>query len=441
MRNQISHAANTAAEAPRALVPVFWVRIRFLYAVLGMVFYQGAVAMPLRWLRGAPLTMQQGESDVSLQIGQALILFGLFIFGWKHRRQVPKSLILILPITLILGLCTVSTLWSGFPEITIRRSVTLLSCIAFGIYCYCEFGLWRAVELMTQITIVLAALSLAVYFLIPSLGHDVSEGYSNALRGIYGQKNFVGAAMLLALNFGVCKAFYYSRLSLFDAVGLLLMLSCLVLSSSATAIGVFAIVFAMHLMNYSRRHWRLRVVLLYVFGVMAFILVCGLVVSPATMVGAIGRDLSFTGRVPLWQASIQAIAAKPILGYGYAAFWNADSTLTQYIWERAGWAAAHAHDAYIDLVLQVGLVGLVLYVLIWGRIFLLAKQGQRYGNFPEAHWALGIVVSVLIRNLDEGGELTPDTITMLMTIALLALESWRRGVRPRAMASRAQPQI
>ena len=430
-----SDLADAERDAPTKRLG-FLDRVQYAYAVFGMILYQGAISSPLRSLRGAP-PMAEGDSDISIQIAQAIIFLGFIAFGWKYRWQVLRSIRIILPITLLLGLCVVSVIWSEFPQITLRKCVTLLTAVLFGMYCYFRYGLARTTKIVADTTSVLAALSLAVYFLVPSMGREPSEEYRNALAGLYGQKNFVAAAMLIASNYYLWKMFR-SRLSLKETAGFALILACLVLSMSATGMGILAVVFILNLMDYARGRWRLRLIVTYVFAIFAFVLVLGLIVSPAATLGIIGRDLSLTGRVPLWQLAIQAIEAKPILGYGYFAFWNANSPTVQYIWDQIGWPAEHSHDAYLDVLLQLGVVGLILYIWIIGRIALMAGWAQRTRGFPEARWVVGFITIILIRNIDEGAPLYPNEFVMLMTTSLLALESYRLSRQSRASMRRAR---
>lgn len=126
---------------------------------------------------------------------------------------------------------------------------------------------------------------------------------------------------------------------------------------------------------------------------------------------------------------MQATGAHPWLGYGYAAFWNDDTRWVQYIWQTVDWRAPTAHNGYIEVVLEIGLVGLALYAWIWGRIIILAVASSRRARLPVASWVLLFLVVMALLNLDEGTLPYPDQFALLMPGVLCSLEVWRSNDR------------
>ncbi|MGL1797825.1 O-antigen ligase family protein, partial [Vibrio parahaemolyticus] len=87
------------------------------------------------------------------------------------------------------------------------------------------------------------------------------------------------------------------------------------------------------------------------------LLTVGSVLSPS--LGAITRalpiDSTFTGRSEIWELALGAVAEKPIIGHGYAAFW--DNVRDRETAQGSEWAvsAAHSHNSYLDLAITLGL--------------------------------------------------------------------------------------
>jgi len=71
-----------------------------------------------------------------------------------------------------------------------------------------------------------------------------------------------------------------------------------------------------------------------------------------------GADL--TGRLPLWNYLMTFVSLRPILGYGFGAFWN--SSRMDAIVASSSWSVTEAHSAYMEWLLAGGMVGLFLYV-------------------------------------------------------------------------------
>lgn len=76
-----------------------------------------------------------------------------------------------------------------------------------------------------------------------------------------------------------------------------------------------------------------------------------------------GRDPTFTSRTLIWADSVRLLAEQPFTGFGYNAVWSAfENRLSQYP-DAPGPRYAHAHNAWLDWALQLGLGGLALYIL------------------------------------------------------------------------------
>jgi O-antigen ligase len=81
------------------------------------------------------------------------------------------------------------------------------------------------------------------------------------------------------------------------------------------------------------------------------------------ILGSVGKDTTLTGRSEIWPAVFEMIGRKPLLGYGYGAFWfGADTSGAAYVQESIGWPAPSAHNGFLDLWLAVGLVGLLVFL-------------------------------------------------------------------------------
>lgn len=71
---------------------------------------------------------------------------------------------------------------------------------------------------------------------------------------------------------------------------------------------------------------------------------------------------SLTGRVPLWKTCIEYISKRPIKGYGFGAFWSKETIRDISNIEK--WNVCESHNAYIEITLGLGLIGLMTYLLM-----------------------------------------------------------------------------
>jgi hypothetical protein len=83
---------------------------------------------------------------------------------------------------------------------------------------------------------------------------------------------------------------------------------------------------------------------------------------------AAGRDSSFTGRVPLWQKLIAMGGRAPLLGCGFTCFWL-DIDRVAEIWKTVDWAATSAHNGYLEIFLDLGIVGLLILFFLLAQTY------------------------------------------------------------------------
>jgi O-antigen ligase len=76
---------------------------------------------------------------------------------------------------------------------------------------------------------------------------------------------------------------------------------------------------------------------------------------------AAGDDArTLSGRTALWAELWRDVAARPLAGHGYGSYWTADHV--ERISMSQGWAVSHGHSVYVDQLLELGALGLALFV-------------------------------------------------------------------------------
>jgi O-antigen ligase len=280
-----------------------------------------------------------------------------------------------------------------------------------------------AVTLAGQCAVFLGGLSLLTFIAVPSIGRETALGYERAMRGVFSQKNPMAECMLLGLTC-FCYRLLREGIRLRHLAALALLLLCIALGRSATSLAVAALVLFATAWLGTVRHPRSRLVL--AFGALwttLAVVTIGLI-GPELVFHAVGRDASLTGRGPLWHEVLRVIAKRPLLGHGYAGFWNEDSREVQYLWLKIGWQAPDAHDGYLDVAVELGLVGLLLYALMWGRVMFGALAALRARTLPEAPWAVLFMLANLVLNVDEGPMPYANGFSLLMPATLVTVSLW-----------------
>ncbi|MCA9218243.1 MAG: O-antigen ligase family protein [Planctomycetales bacterium] len=128
---------------------------------------------------------------------------------------------------------------------------------------------------------------------------------------------------------------------------------------------------------------------------------------------------TMTGRLPIWEEALREFSGRPVLGFGYGAFWNTHRIRT---FERHnGWAFTHAHSAYIESLLNLGAVGFGIGVVVIGatlnRCRKLKGSNSLAASMVTALLLFGMVSGVAESAfVDDGYEL----IVALIGIAYIA---------------------
>lgn len=179
-----------------------------------------------------------------------------------------------------------------------------------------------------------------------SAGNVYILGYDNGL--------IIYALPTVFLNFYLfsvtCKKIYK----------IMIMLVCIPVIISGSFTGIIAIVFVL-LLYFSKHIYKafngikgLAVALLLFLGLSNFTLQN--LFKP--ILDYFGKGLTISGRTDIWSWALKYITRSPIIGYGY----NTDRARNVFFWQIG---VSAAHNQILDVFLQSGTVGLILYFLIY----------------------------------------------------------------------------
>ena len=116
----------------------------------------------------------------------------------------------------------------------------------------------------------------------------------------------------------------------------------------------------------------------------------------------VGKDVTFTGRSYIWRATWRAITERPLQGFGIGGIMNTDtpSPRTAQIWAEVNWHVPHAHNSVLDLWVQVGIIGLLLYLCILVPTVIAAIRNL-WIRSQVSEWTILWAVSLAILSFSE----------------------------------------
>lgn len=149
----------------------------------------------------------------------------------------------------------------------------------------------------------------------------------------------------------------------------------------------------------------------------------------------LNRQDADNSRVPIWQESLSYLTDRPLTGYGYQTFWT-EQRIDE-ISSSQHWGVGEAHSSYVTVLLELGLVGFTLFVLVLlGALFGTIARYRATRDLGYALLAALLVFSMLHGILESGSVLATHQSFILM-IAVSHLAFIRPGNDPRQEGSTA----
>jgi O-antigen ligase len=300
----------------------------------------------------------------------------------------------------------VSTVWSQDAGATALGAAWFAIFTCFILWFASRFEWKEQMRLLMLTGTVGALLSLAAVVAIPSRGLDTMHG--GAWQGVYYSKNHLARAMLFML----LPAFHLrmpkravSNLLRLGYIALLLLMIVMSQSKTAMMLALFYIAY-WALVRIVTRFDALTRLGLAAVGTLCLGIAAIFVSSNLdAFLRMFGGDSSLTGRTTIWAALMISAMKHFSLGYGYQAFWVSGSSEGTNAFARVyslmHFTMSYSHSGYIDVVLQLGLVGLGVIVFCLVRMMLRSYSLFQRAWSAEAEWATGVLLITILYNIDE----------------------------------------
>ncbi|GAB4466029.1 MAG: hypothetical protein OHK0037_21380 [Elainellaceae cyanobacterium] len=267
-----------------------------------------------------------------------------------------------------------------------------------------RFTLIRQLELLGYTSILVITLNVCFAIISPS---DAFQG--GVLNGVYSSKNIASSyGVLAALTFfalaQINKKFVQKWwFSFFSAI-----IFVLATTSKTGLVLIFLIPSITFLFSKLEFRAKYRLAIWYWIGIFIGILIVLLLGNWITLVEGIGGDPTFTGRTEIWSFLIDKISERPWLGYGRSAFWAPQTNNNILVAQRVsyygsllGLEITHAHNGFIDLLLDLGWVGFAIFL---GSFLSVSKKLIDWiylSVSSETIWTAVFLIFFVISNVTE----------------------------------------
>jgi O-antigen ligase len=368
------------------------------------------------------------------RLGKLLMFAACMVFAVQRHKSVRRLSMQTKLVTSFPILALLLSPLSQLPTRTVSSGGLLLGGVLLLYYIMSRYTLDQVLELLLALGTGTMVASIAFALALPQYGLDQMGGHASAWKGIFSAKNYLGN---LALFFLTVAVSYRARTPFLRCVRVSQIIFCLTaiaFSRAATAYMLTAIYVVYFVILKSLHRFRKKDYFVVSFLLLA---VCSaaavvIVVWPDFLFTLLGKDVTLTGRTGIWSAVLDSIAKRPLLGYGYQAFWLGLEGESYRVILAVSWVLAQAQNGFLDVMLEMGMAGLTIVLLVFGFAFrdgvVCLLQSRDDTQLRAVEWYLAIVVLTLIYNLDESFLFDPKHLgSMIFLLACIGLKvEWLR---------------
>ena len=330
------------------------------------------------------------------------------------------------PILFLLGYAFLSAFWSTAPVVTITRSLHFAGLLLIS---WCALrSLSNRYDVLQVFRWVLAAamfLSLLWVIAVPEVGLSVR---GDAWRGIFHHKSDLGGIAVIALAVWLPKLSERDSSLKLSALGAIALAIVLVWqSNSVTELLGAVTLLSFWFLSRIPLPWGIKAPAAGTLLLLGMFWFLNLQQSSIDILlqQNFGRDITLTGRTPLWDAIRENINLHPFLGEGYNGFWVAGNDRAEHLIQTIGWDAYHAHNGYLEVLNALGIFGSIIFAVALGHAFLRAWkcfQQQESVGLPFLMILIWLCISSLTKSVFCQGT-TIGWVTFLVTYAVVTRTS------------------
>lgn len=308
----------------------------------------------------------------------ALLALGAAIV-WARRDRIEWNVALPISVGVLLGLSALSVVWSHYQWVTVGGVALQAGTAALGLIIAATRDLIQIVRVVGDVLRAALVLSIALEVLsgllidmpIVFLGirGDLADG--GPIQGVFGDQAALSlAATIAAASFAVeLRTRSVSRLTgvlslVLAGASLLFASSIVAVITAGAALAVGGLLSALRRVAPETRSIASGALLL-----LAVVLALSAYLSRAAVVLLINDHRELAVRLPVWREVVQYAELQSVLGWGWSGLWRTDIPPFLAIDQSFLLEQSTARNAFFDIWLQLGLVGVMALVVLLGLAF------------------------------------------------------------------------
>jgi exopolysaccharide production protein ExoQ len=353
-----------------------------------------------------------------------------------RRRYLDWHGLLPLSIIAFIVWCAVSVAWSGYPRESLEGLFDLAVYAFLGLTVALTRDLIQIVRTTGAVLRVLLTASLllevasGIIFDVPFafLGIEGSLANGGPIQGLFETRNLLGMVTSIALVTFVIEWRTRSVPKAVARYSIAVALLCLFFSGSPVTLIVVLVLAVASSALYGLRRARpeARRVLQGVLLALGSVSLIVAYLIRTRIIDLLNAGSEFEVRYRLWLRVWDWIQVNPLEGWGWIGRWHAEPPYT-YITLVVGREHGSGLNAFLDVYLQVGLVGVFSFVLLCGFAFLRSWLLASNRRSTVYVWPALVLVALLATGLTESFLLVEAGWLLLVICAVKGSQgmSWR----------------
>jgi exopolysaccharide production protein ExoQ len=378
----------------------------------------------------SPEQLTEGSPiDAAIRLG--LIIAGILVLV-RRQKSFTKIVRENRPLLLFLFYCAVSTAWSDYPAVALKRWIRLLGDFIIVLIVLTDPDRSGAIKrVLSCVGIILFPVSILLNKYYPefSVYYDVWIG-RRFLSGVGADKNMLGMTCLvygivmfwrLVATYNEPRGRERTRRLISQAIIVAMVFYLFKeadsMTSEACFIMVGGLIAAMSFSRLARKTLIVHLMVATIVGISFSTLF--LHIGGGFAFQKMGRNSNLTGRTEIW-SGLMSFTGNPLIGTGFDSFWMGKRM--ERIWAAGGqlYGINEAHNGYLETYLNLGWIGAALLAALivtgYRNIFTALRLEPEIGRIR-----LGLFVAVLVYSFTEAGFRANSSVWLAFLLSIAAV--------------------
>lgn len=169
------------------------------------------------------------------------------------------------------------------------------------------------------------------------------------------------------------------------------------------------------------------------------------------LLAVLGKSEDFTGRFDIWETVGNMFAERPVAGWGWIGYWQPWVKPFDHLVEIKGVVYLQAHNAWLDVAMQIGVIGLILFAAFvlstLARSWFMAIDRPHIGLQSSPYSATTLLpvllmTALIVQSLAESRLLVEGNFILLVALAYITKRNaWVPDATPDAGLSQNSTEV